>query len=157
MLSENLVEEAISLASYQIYALFSDPRFVWGPKLVSITVDGPGLDAPVQQWVGSVDQEWNENWGLKARFQELSLWKANTSRRYGKPTVELANLYPVLLMKGDYFYQGGIIDRSGFIGIGTSGIKGFADEQISHIVEAMIYAVAFASLEDVKAKGSSQL
>jgi hypothetical protein len=60
-------------------------------------------------------------------------------------------------MKGDYFYQGGIIDRSGFIGIGTSGIKGFADEQISHIVEAMIYAVAFASLEDVKAKGSSQL
>lgn len=157
MLNKNRVYHAIELAKPAIKEIFDDKKCIWGPKLVAVVVDGPGLDAPILSIVGDHEQDWDPEWGEVTDFARIAFWKAGKAREMGRPTSELVFAHPLTLMEGDFFYPGGVIDSSGTIGVGVSGIKGWADEMIAKIVVAILEGVAHLDRDVLREAGQSQL
>lgn len=157
MLSASLVHQAVELASPTIQAIFDTPQCIWGPKLVAIVVEGPDIAEPVITWVGDLAQSWEEGWGDPLEFEKIARWKAATAKRHGMPTSDLINLHPLLLQAGDYMYPGGVVDASGKIGIGVSGINGRADEMIAYILASILNGLAHLAVDDLRDRDISQL
>jgi hypothetical protein len=151
------VLRAVNLAESAVYALFDDPEFVWGPKLVAVAVDGPGLEKPVVVWVGNQDQPWQEDWGPQEQFRGIALWKVAAALDAGMPTAMLVHNHPLLLEDGDFLYEGGVCDLSKQIGVAASGIKGRGDEAVAKIVLAIMEALAHLQVASMKEQDIDQV
>lgn len=133
IVTEGLVQLALDIAVLSITRLMEVKlvEVVWGPKYLVIVVRHPALKEPIIRIIGFV-VPWKAEWDNPDDYKKIANWKAETSQREGKPTSELTLMCPWDHQPGDYLYPGGVVE--GKLAVGSSGLKGFADETASYIV-----------------------
>lgn len=154
LVTKQLLETAIQLATPSIEAILACDRFVWGPRWVSVWIETEsGVDLYV---VIGQETDWNPQWGARGiGFKPVARQKLITSLREKADTLWLITLAPHRLQKNDYLYPGGVYKRG--VGIGVSGAKGEADHAIGHIILDMIDLLLWMSLRQHKELGVSQI
>ena len=156
ILNRALIKLAIDLSTPTINAFFevSEPETVWGPKFIVIAVVHPALQGPIFQIIGNTS-DWQEEWGNLEEYKEIALWKARTAQKEGKPTSELVLQYPWDLKDGSFLYPGGVV--AGKLGVGGSGIIGFADEGAANVVLSMIMSLSKLKCSQLREDDFGQL
>lgn len=84
-------------------------------------------------------------------YDEYAIGKCLQSWRHGKSTREIQTLSPHLLMKGDVFYYGSVVDDE-IVGA-CSGFEEHQDEMISSWVVASCKMLCTAARENLKEGG----
>ncbi|HRZ29487.1 MAG TPA: hypothetical protein P5052_01760 [Candidatus Paceibacterota bacterium] len=146
IIGEKLVDAAVRLASHSIEKILDDPRFVWGPKYVHVTVL---LPEEHYSYVIGNETEWDPKWPEEpCDIKALAFEKARIARREKNDTSVLRDYAPWLFKQGENSYAGGIY--YGNISIGVSGANENTDENIAKIIMTCIFLHAHAKAEELK-------
>jgi len=147
ILNTQLVKTALAVVKPSVYALFQveEPKLVWGPKYVAIVVKHPHINDVVKKYF--INEEWSKKWGEKEDFYIIATWKAQTAISTGMPTGELVHIKPWEHPNPNYPYAGGVCD--GNLGVGVSGLSGYADEIIANLVLDSIKGLSKQKMKDL--------
>lgn len=156
ILNEALVNLAIDLSTPAILELMEvkEPLTVWGPKFIVVTVIHHSLNNPIVREIGN-RHGWDKEWGNIDTFRHISDWKANTAIIEGMPTSKLVLQCPWELVASDYLYPGGVVAEQ--LGVGGSGLLGFADEGAANTVLSWIKALSKLKYSQLREQGIGQL
>jgi hypothetical protein len=158
IMGEDVVEAAAIIASAALRkALSTVGMATWGPYSAAVSVRWPGVEEPFGVWIGDGTKQWDSEWGEAEEFEAVARWKCGKALEHGMPTSLIVLLHPHLLVKGDYFWPGGVVDATGTIGVGVSGVKGWADEFIAYTVLHAIEMLCLLIKDALAAQGVTQL
>jgi hypothetical protein len=146
ILTKDLVEEAILMAEPSIVqALARKAKRNAGHLRVSAAIDGRW------QLLGTRDFGDPDTWEHDYRGHATA--KEAISRRTGKSTREVQQMYPELLEAGDTVYYGSVVGMNGKLVVSFSGVEAWFDELFAKWVLASIIALIQHDLELQRATG----
>lgn len=142
ILTRELVEKAMDFLVPSIEAMLRVKKASWGPRDITIAVDGPGLGEPVCRRIGkpTAEKDWptgSTGWGdykHPSTFHTFALQKCRAARRNGEPTSVTIALRPLDFDDEEYLYAGGVAEKVGGLAVGASGLYGFVDEWVAWMI-----------------------
>jgi hypothetical protein len=132
ILTDALVKNAITMVAPAVERILNQEDTVWGPRYVSVVVDGPGIDG-VSDRLGTFE-EWKKKWGPVKDFGKIARSKISISQRTGMPSDLVVHRHPWLLRRGDFIYQGGVAGEPGGLAVAVSGANSQTDECIAWLI-----------------------
>jgi len=141
LITEELVEQAVAVATPSILALLDIEGATWGPKFLKGGINAPGLEKDYCFEIDAApNQKWAPDWKKPEFFEHVVSKKVAVCIRERASSSVIVAIKPWLLEKDEFLYAGGAY-RDG-ITAALSGAKGWADEGGGNmIIDAIIALV----------------